>query len=103
MSSGNWDTSSATTFTATSSSVTFSGTGNLRIGGSASFGALTVSGGTRTLQSQLTAAGVLALFGGPLAQGAEALTANAGLTMSGGALTPTSRGGTLTRKGSIPA
>src|SRR5436309_3361396 len=78
MSSGNWDTSSATTFTATSSSVTFSGTGNLRIGGSASFGALTVSGGTRTLQSQLTTAGLLTLSGGTLA------TNNLGLT--GGAI-----------------
>src|SRR5207245_1760915 len=67
MSSGNWDTSSATTFTATSSTVTFSGTGNLRIGGSASFDALTVSGGTRTLQSQLTTAGLLTLSGGTFA------------------------------------
>src|SRR5213080_2765628 len=90
MSSGNWDTSSATTFTATSSTVTFSGTGNVRIGGSTSFGALTVSGGTRTLQSQLTTAGLLTLSGGTLAKGTNALTANAGLTMSGGALTSTS-------------
>src|SRR5881396_214617 len=90
MSSGNWDTSSATTFTATSSTVTFSGTGNLRIGGSASFDVLVVSGGTRTLQSQLTTAGLLALSGGILAKGANALTANTGLTMSGGAITSTS-------------
>src|SRR3989454_3981944 len=103
MSSGNWDTSSATTFTATSSTVTFSGTGNLRIGGSASFGALTVSGGTRTLQSQLTTAGLLALSGGTLAKGTNALTANAGLTMSGGALTSTSGGVTITGNVSIAA
>src|SRR5712692_4726296 len=89
MSSGSWDTSSATTFTATSSTVTFSGTGNLRIGGSASFGALTVSGGTRTPLSQLTTAGLLTLSGGALAKGTNALTANAGLTMTGGALTST--------------
>ncbi len=90
MSSGNWDTSSATTFTATSSNVTFSGTGNLRTAGSASFGVLTVSGGTRTLQSQLTTAGLLTLSGGILAKGTNAVTANAGLSMSGGALTSTS-------------
>src|SRR5881296_3516936 len=90
MSSGNWDTSSATTFTATSSTVTFSGTRNLRIGGSASFNALKVSGGTRTLQSQLTTAGLLTLSGGTFAKGTNALTANAGFTMSGGALTSTS-------------
>src|SRR5437899_21019 len=103
MSSGNWDTSSATTFTATSSTVTFSGTGNLRIGGSASFNALTVSGGTRTLQSQLTTAGLLTLSGGILAKGTSALTANAGLTMSGGALTSTSGGVSITGNVSIAA
>src|SRR6266581_3408260 len=103
MSSGNWDTSSATTFTATSSTVTFSGTGNLRIGGSASFGALTVSGGTRTLQSQLTTAGLLTLSGGTLAKGTNALTANAGLAMSGGALTSTSGAVSITGNVSIAA
>src|SRR5438132_826972 len=103
MSSGNWDTSSATTFTATSSTVTFSGTGNLRVGGSASFGALTVSGGTRTLQSQLTTSGLLTLSGGTLAKGTNALTANAGLTMSGGALTSTSGAVTIIGNVSIAA
>lgn len=90
MSTGNWDTSSATTFTATGSTVTFSGTGSLRIGAAASLAALTISGGTRTLQSQLTTAGLLTLSGGTLAKGTNALTANAGLTMSGGTLTSTS-------------
>src|SRR5256885_3518034 len=103
MSSGNWDTSSATTFTATSSTVTFSGTGNLRVGGSASFGALTVSGGTRTLQSQLTTSGLLTLSGGTLAKGTNALTANAGITMSGGALTSTSGAVSITGNVSIAA
>src|SRR5438309_10938602 len=75
MSPGNWDTSSATTFTATSSTVTFSGTGNLRIGGSASFNALTVSGGTRTLRSHLPTAALLTVSGGVLAKGTTALSA----------------------------
>src|SRR2546427_547060 len=103
MSSGNWDTSSATTFTATSSTVTFSGTGNLRIGGSASFGVLAVSGGTRTLQSQLTTTGLLTLSGGTLAKGTNAPTVNAGLTMSGGALTSTSGVVSITGNVSITA
>ena len=103
MSSGNWDTSSATTFTATSSTVTFSGTGNVRIGGSTSFGALTVSGGTRTLQSQLTTAGLLTLSGGTLAKGTNALTANAGVTLSGGALISTSGAVSITGNVAISA
>src|SRR5256885_2138219 len=103
MSSGNWDTSSATTFTATSSTVTFSGTGNLRVGGSASFDALTVSGGTRTLQSHLTTSGLLTLSGGTVAKGTNALTANAGITMSGGALTSTSGAVSITGNVSIAA
>src|SRR2546427_2459535 len=103
MSSGDWDTSSATTFTATSSTVTFSGTGNLRIGGSASFGALTVSGGTRALRSPLTTAGLLTPSGGTLPKGTNALTPQPAFTMSGGALTSTSGAVSITGNVSIAA
>ncbi len=103
MTTGNWDTSSATTFTATGSSVTLSGTGNLAIGPSSSFGALTVSGGARTLLSQLTVAGLLTLSGGTLAKGSNTLTANGGLTLSGGALTSTSGAVTIIGDATISA
>jgi hypothetical protein len=49
---------------------------------------LEISGGTRTLLSQLTAA-TLTLSGGILAKGTQTLTVNGGLTMSGGDLTST--------------
>src|SRR2546422_146095 len=63
----------------------------------------TVSGGTRTLQSQLTTSGLLTLSGGALAKGTNALTANAGITMSGGALTSTSGAVSITGNVSIAA
>jgi len=48
-------------------------------------------------------AGLLALSGGTLAKGTNALTANAGLTMSGGALTSTSGAVTIIGNVSIAA
>jgi len=90
MGNGSWDTSSAATVTATGSSVTFSGTGSLDVGATASLATVTISAGTRTLLGPLTTAGLLTLSGGVLSKGTNALTANAGLTLSGGALTSVS-------------
>ncbi len=103
MDTGDWDTSSATGFTGTGSSVTFSNTGTLNPGATAALGALTISGGTRTLLSQLTTNGLLTVSGGILSKGTNPLRANAGLVLSGGALASTSGAVSVTGDVSVSA
>ena len=86
---GSWDTSSATAFTSTSSSVVFTGAARtVALGAGQAFAALSVSG-TLTQLSQLTASS-LTVSAGSLTKGTNPLTLNGTLTLSGGALISTS-------------